>query len=371
MHFCQRNVNDAFDLLVKGFYNGHIETADMDSRNGPVRMIPEPVIVTYSCPRERVLFNAARDANPFFHLFESLWMLAGRNDVAPLKDYVSTIGDYSDDGVTLNGAYGERWRSWEYNEWQPISEGEGLPEWRDQLQEIVNQLKADPNSRRCVLEMWDPQRDLWSESKDKCCNLNVKFLIFDAKLNMMVDNRSNDLILGMLGANVVHFSMLQEYMAACVGVEVGKYHQVTNNLHVYLDKWKPEEWLESNDRNMHSPPQVSYGVNVFPSAIPLVENPEAFDKECAQFIDSIDGDFEEPFLRKVAQPMMAAFRAHKQRRYRGDNSAARLIERVQASDWCYAGTQWLLRRQKRWEAKSKVSADEVMAGKDQDNEHDS
>ena len=53
-----------------------------DSRNGPVLEFPEPVLICYNRPVERVLFYPSRDANPFFHLMEGLWMLVG---------YMSTV----------------------------------------------------------------------------------------------------------------------------------------------------------------------------------------------------------------------------------------------------------------------------------------
>ena len=70
MHFKFENVNDAFDKLVEGFEDGMIPTVKVPSRVGDVIMIQEPVIVTYEKPLQRVLFNKARDANPFFHVYE-------------------------------------------------------------------------------------------------------------------------------------------------------------------------------------------------------------------------------------------------------------------------------------------------------------
>src|SRR4051812_26055273 len=125
MHLKFRNVNDAFYKLVAGIQNGSglesiqpiqsvvvnpIPTTRKESRNGPVLMIEEPVIITYEKPNERVLFDANRDANPFFHLFESIWMLSGSNELAPVQYFANNISNYSDDGKTLNGAYGYRWR---------------------------------------------------------------------------------------------------------------------------------------------------------------------------------------------------------------------------------------------------------------------
>ena len=52
-----------------------------ESRNGPVIVFPDPVTTVYAKPCERVMFWSERDANPAFHLYEALWMLAGRDDV--------------------------------------------------------------------------------------------------------------------------------------------------------------------------------------------------------------------------------------------------------------------------------------------------
>jgi hypothetical protein len=57
---------------------------------------------------ERVLFDSVRDANPFFHFMEALWILAGRSDVEWLAQWLPSIADYSDDGVSFHGAYGMR-----------------------------------------------------------------------------------------------------------------------------------------------------------------------------------------------------------------------------------------------------------------------
>src|SRR5690606_5311325 len=159
----------------------------------------------------RVLFNPERDCNPFFHLFEAMWMLAGRNDLAPLQYFVSTFGQFSDDGKTLNGAYGYRWRNAESSH-EVINEDYGglgtVPgievDRVDQLNVIIEELRKNPDSRRCVLQMWNVQDDLMkiSKSADVCCNTNCYFLITDGKLDMTVCNRSNDMVLGMLGANL-------------------------------------------------------------------------------------------------------------------------------------------------------------------------
>ena len=175
-----------------------------ESRNGPVLQLMGPTVLCYERPLERVLFWPQRDANPFFHLMEALWMLAGRNDVEFVKRYASRMGDYSDDGVTLNGAYGHRWRR-----------RFGV----DQLRCVATNLQRNPECRRQVVSMWDTEWDVLNQdSKDVPCNTHAYFSRDESgALDMTVCNRSNDLVWGCLGANAVHFSFLLEYMAGLIG----------------------------------------------------------------------------------------------------------------------------------------------------------
>ncbi|MCB1127948.1 MAG: hypothetical protein KDM81_15745, partial [Verrucomicrobiae bacterium] len=216
-----RNVQQA---LPEALYQLSFEGVRRDSRNGPVFMFPEPVTTVYLRPAERVLFWAERDANPFFHLMESLWMLGGRNDVEYVARFVERMRSYSDDGVTFHGAYGFRWRQHFFE---------------DQLPKIIAALKANRDDRRQVLSMWDTDADLGRQGKDLPCNLQAIFQIAcDGRLDMTVTNRSNDLIWGAYGANAVHFSYLHEYVARSVGVEQGIYRQVSANFHAYEDVLK-------------------------------------------------------------------------------------------------------------------------------------
>lgn len=363
-HLRCMGVNDAFNTLVQEFAIDPFEPSDIaktknSSRVGNVIQAVEPVIVTYLEPRQRVLFNQARDANPFFHLMEALWMISSRNDLAPLQYYVSTFGQFSDDGSTLHGAYGKRWREWF-----------GF----DQLEGIVEDLKKNPSSRRNVLQMWDAccceetkvphpvygkaRNDPFMASnggKDVPCNVSALFLINNGRLDMTVFNRSNDLILGMLGANVVHFSFLLEYMAAQIGVDMGVYNQITNNLHVYENNFKPEEWLSDTTPNYYSRVPRINGVK-------LVSNPEQFDRELKVFNEEWLGldlsenwvaTFKEPFFESVAKPMALAFVYHKRRDYK---SANKWTSEIMADDWRIACTSWIRKREARY---NKASDDGV------------
>lgn len=309
MEFVFRNVNEAFRGLVDGVASGRIPTRRETSRAGDVLRIPEPVLVAYERPWERVLFNPARDCNPFFHLLESFWMLRGARDVKTVAWANSRMREFSDDGNVFHGAYGYRWRN-----------HFGF----DQLADIIDELRADPGSRRVVLQIWDCRCDLGRRivSRDKPCNTQAYFAIDNGHLVMTVCNRSNDMIWGMLGANVVHFSFLQEYIAQQVGVPMGRYYQFTNNLHVYTERWKPEVW---------EPFHRDYYVSTI-ETVPIGET----------------------FNRDVVFPMLMAFGWHKRRDY---DRALNRIERVEADDWRLAGTTWLCKRRDMYASRTRTEQD--------------
>lgn len=312
---------------------------ERDSRNGRVRMFKEPVTSVYERPTERVIFWAERDANPFFHLYESLWMICGRNDVEPLAYYVARMRSFSDDGVTLHGAYGHRWR---------VHFG------FDQLGTIINALKADPNDRRQVLSMWDANVDLGKQGKDFPCNLQAVFQInHEGKLDMTVTNRSNDVVWGAYGANAVHFSYLMEYVAAGVGVPVGTYRQVSCNLHAYLNTLEPVKHLAEEARDIYVPLDVHWATRDPYTAgtvepFPLVKDFDLFNDEVRMFLDEPNAmGFREPFLRKVAQPMSLAYAAFKDKQdpQRFKKAYAHL-DNVVATDWQKAMIEWVRRRER-------------------------
>ena len=204
-----RNVNDAYNQgLIHLLKEGEVQ----DTRAGQVIVLPYPLTTVYEKPTERVLFDPVRDANPFFHLFESLWMLSGRNDATWLDQFVSDFSvRFAEDDGMQHGAYGYRWRNHFYN---------------DQLPVLIDILKTNNNDRRAVLTMWDPASDLGvRDKKDIPCNsqafLRVRKGSSGPVLDITVCCRSNDAIWGAYGANAVHFSVLLEYLARMIGVGVG------------------------------------------------------------------------------------------------------------------------------------------------------
>lgn len=315
-----RNVNEA---LLLGLQAVNEYGTLRDSRNGPVKVFRTPVTTIYERPTERVVFYPERDANPFFHFMEGLWMIAGRNDVEWISRFNSSIVNYSDDGVTFHGAYGYRWRK-----------HFGF----DQLDVIAHLLRTNPDDRRIVLQMWDPKVDLARGGKDFPCNTAIKFRVRDGELDMTVENRSNDMIWGAYGANAVHFSMLQEFMAAWTGFRVGHYWQVSTNFHAYTATMEKHASLLKL-----SPGFDDYSIGAV-EPFPMVNTPiESWMQELDMFINegAVVG-FQDKFFKKVAIPMLLSWQAYKSKEY--GKAMSILTESCVATDWRKAGIEWIERR---------------------------
>jgi len=326
-----RNVHQALPEGCFQLLNFGVETA---SRNGPVKVLPVPLTTAYMRPTERVIFHPERDANPFFHLFESLWMLHGDNDVEFVSFFNSGMHNYSDDSQTFNAAYGNRWRR---------------HFGTDQLDVIIKALDANPECRRQVLGMWDPRHDLGLQSRDLPCNTQAYFQVdLDGKLQMMVTNRSNDLIWGAYGANAVHFSFLQEYIALGLGREVGMYYQTSFNTHFYTE---PHQKLVETlaDKAPQPPEQYTcpYSTGDIGNIVPLMSIPRGrWDRELDTFFLLRDaGTYVDPFFTQVAVPLYLAYGAFKSKTPDRFDRAFQHVGQCASHDWAIACQEWLLRRQ--------------------------
>lgn len=334
MEFRARNTNDLSAQVYHAFQTSEL-VIEQTSRNGPVKRFNRPVMVLITRPTERVNTCPIRDANPFFHFMEGLAMLNADNDIKFLAHYASNMMNFSDDGETQNAFYGTRARR----------------SWGDQISAVIEELGRNPESRQCVVQLWDPN-DLWKTTKDKACNLTMLFEVRDGKINMTTFNRSNDAVLGMVsGANVVHLSMFQEYVAMSLSLPVGVWWHVSNNFHVYTEQaqWKRfgedytvHDWY-SNAR--WQPMQMFDGASTRHN----------FDIELKGFMaiartfykdpgSSIAGtNFTANYFSRLAIPMFNAWQAHKRK---DDRLALTICDSIEADDWCFACKQWLQRRLK-------------------------
>ena len=351
--FDVRNVSEALHLVNQSL---KVHGVQRETRNGPALEFPAPVAITYRKPLERVLFYPERDANPFFHFMESLWMLDGNRDVEWVQHYNNRMSVYSDNGINFHGAYGFRWRRW-FGE--------------DQLGVLIHRLKTYPNDRRCVLGMWDPNADLveGNENVDLPCNTHIYFRLEDNKLHMTVCTRSNDMIWGALGANAVHMSYLQEYMASMIDAEVGTYVQFSNNFHAYLETLSKLDGLQP-DYHPYLEFPVGPPINGDQGALftaqeepprpfiaKLVDDTYEFEEELHYFVRGLDPlkqrgySWNNSFFPGVAMPMRTAWREWK--KYSATKDGAHLMEAIdhartiQAEDWRKACYEWLDRRRQK------------------------
>jgi thymidylate synthase len=291
---------------------------------------------------QRVLFDYKRAANPFFHLYESLWMLAGRDDVAALNRFITDFGTrFAEEDGSVHGAYGHRWRK-----------ALGF----DQLDAIVRRLRDNPTDRQCVLQMWDGRttfgsNDLLGDWKDRPCNTQVYFRVRERKspgphekstvsqtvLDMMITCRSNDIVFGAYGANAVHFSILQEYMAGRIGVEVGRMEQISFNYHGYvdvMDRVGAPSYLETYSGN-----------DVFARKMGL--HWDEWDADLDQFFlwhrelvergNDSPRTFANQWFFDTARPMFMSHFSFKNARHA---EAARIAATIAAQDWRRACLQW-------------------------------
>lgn len=322
-----RNVNDA---LREALWWLKVAGVVADSRNGRVLMAPGPVTTVYQQPLERVMFSPLRDANPFFHLMESLWMLGGKNDVAFPAAFAKQIAEYSDDGEILHGAYGHRWRMFF-----------GI----DQIAYIINLLRCDLRTRRAVLTMWDAA-DLDvadAGGKDVPCNTHAYFSAVRGVLDMTVCCRSNDAIWGAYGANAVHFSMLQQFIAEAIGVPIGALYQVSNNLHIYTDRLDVQRLFGVNTGDvLYSSDDRYTHPSVHPvSLIAPDETEEEFLSDVAALLRGAAGEYSTDFFCGTVDVIHKAHNAHKA----GHSANALIFARtVEAPDWRIACVEWLERR---------------------------
>jgi hypothetical protein len=256
-------------------------------------------------------------------------MIAGRNDVEFVARYSPGMRKYSTDGEVLSGAYGHRI----LNHFK-----------KDQFRVVIERLKKFPDDRRCVIQLWDSKKDLRvdNDELDRPCNTSMFFLIRDGKLDLTVTNRSNDMIFGAYGANAVHFAFFQEYVAAAVGVGVGNYYQISNNLHVYTDStiWNKVRDINTID-DLYSSGRVV-------GSRQLVTNARSFLKECQEVCDGSDGPFKNTFLNEVVVPVREVHRLYKDEDLAG---ALAHCQNIFALDWRIACSEWIDRRIERRKSK--------------------
>lgn len=173
-------------------------------------------------PQQRWVTSRQPALNLAFALAEVIWIVTGREDAAFLTYFFPHLPEYMGEGPTFHGAYGHRLRH-----------RFGV----DQLDRAYHALRANPESRQVILQIWDPAADLPApdgqpKAADIPCNLLSLLKVRDGQLEWTQVMRSNDLYRG-LPHNVVQFTCLQEIMAGWLNLQIGAYHHISDSLHYY------------------------------------------------------------------------------------------------------------------------------------------
>lgn len=165
-------------------------------------------------PREGIVDNPKRGMSMKYAVGELLWYLSGSDKLSDIKPYSGFWSKISDDGETINSAYGYRIRS-----------KFGFDQW----EHVKHLLRTDEGSRQAVIHIKDASD---KPTKDMPCTIALQYQIRDGKLYATTIMRSNDIWLGW-PYDVFCFTSLQVMMAMELGVDVGTYTHVANNLHLY------------------------------------------------------------------------------------------------------------------------------------------
>jgi thymidylate synthase len=202
------------------------------------------ILLELTNPRAR-LSRSDTKGKVFSALGELLWYLDGNEDLSFIKYYISKYSDESYDKKTIYGAYGPRL----YNSNSQFN----------QVNNILSLLQKNPPSRRAVIQIFE-SRDIESSILENSisipCTCTFQFLQRDNRLNMITFMRSNDAFLG-LPHDIYAFTMIQEYFASSLGMELGIYKHCVGSFHLYENnKVEIEDYIQEglHSTKLYMPP---------------------------------------------------------------------------------------------------------------------
>jgi thymidylate synthase len=154
---------------------------------------------------------------------ELLWFLRGDTNVKWLQERGITIWDeWADEHGDLGPVYGAQWRSW------PAPDGRHI----DQLRQVIEQIRSNPDSRRLVVSAWNPA-DIPQMALAPCHAL-FQFYVADGRVSCQLYQRSADVFLG-VPFNIASYALLTHMVAQVTGLEVGDFVHTLGDAHLYLN----------------------------------------------------------------------------------------------------------------------------------------
>ena len=183
-------------------------------------------------------------------IYELLWFISGSTNIKYLNDNKVTIWDeWADENGELGPVYGHQWRSW------PTPDGGHI----DQLANLMEQLKKNPDSRRHIISAWNVAE------VDKMalppCHTLFQFYVAEGKLSCQLYQRSADVFLG-VPFNIASYALLTQMVAQCCGYGVGDFVHSFGDVHIYKNHFE----------------QVDLQLSRTPRALPVMKiNPDVKD----------------------------------------------------------------------------------------------
>ena len=156
-------------------------------------------------------------------IYELLWFLRGDTNVRYLQEHgVRIWNEWADENGELGPVYGHQWRSW------PDYKGGTI----DQIKNVVDMIKHNPDSRRMLVTAWNP-----AEVDDMAlppCHCLFQFYVADGRLSLQLYQRSADSFLG-VPFNIASYALLLQMIAQVTGLDAGEFIHTTGDTHLYLN----------------------------------------------------------------------------------------------------------------------------------------
>jgi len=156
-------------------------------------------------------------------IYELLWFLRGETNVQYLKDHGVTIWDeWADEGGDLGPVYGKQWRSWQ------AADGKSV----DQIKNVVERLKTNPEDRRLIVSAWNVAEI--DEMKLPPCHCLFQFYVRNGELSCQLYQRSADAFLG-VPFNIASYALLTMMVAQVTGLKAAEFIHTFGDVHIYLN----------------------------------------------------------------------------------------------------------------------------------------
>lgn len=200
-----KNANNAFEYYYKKINLKGLKSKDTSSLYNVGFYIDEPL--------DSFIDNKTRNFNLEYAEYEWQWYLSGNPNAEDISKRAKIWANHMDENGDVRSNYG-----WQWNR-------------NDQINETINKLKKDQNTRQAVISIYDG-KEISTYEYDTPCTLSIHFQIIKNKLCMTVNMRSNDLWFGFCNDQYC-FSKLQEMVADQLNIKLGWYYHFTSNMHLY------------------------------------------------------------------------------------------------------------------------------------------